>query len=76
MDVAPMLGAPPGSCFWVGFQWQPTVGRWMAHCGRRNEFRLISPDLLRSLVKEAQAQRLVVCAYRANSGPFADSGAV
>jgi hypothetical protein len=67
IDVGPRLQNFPSSArFWIGFEWQPSVGRWMAHCGLPNEFRLISPATLKSLIRQARKLQLLVTSYRAN----------
>ena len=64
INVAPLMPAlPEGWSFWVGLQWQPTIGRWMAHCGRLNEFKLISPALMKTLIREARQKQLLVTSY-------------
>jgi hypothetical protein len=65
INVAPLMPAlPQGWSFWVGLQWQPTAGLWMAHCGRQNEFMLISPVLMRRLIREARGKQLLVTSYQ------------
>jgi hypothetical protein len=70
VDVGPrLLNFPNSARFWIGFEWQASIGRWLAHCGRPNEFRLISPAVLRSLIRQARELQLLVTSYRANRQP-------
>jgi hypothetical protein len=70
IDVAPLLAVTPKSLrFWIGFEWQPSIGRWMAHCGISNGFRLITPAVLKSLIRQARELQLLVTSYRAHHQP-------